>query len=99
MDTLARLQLDMKELRAGSQNRRTPPPDIWTSQGPPRQVASTSTKVPRFSGVTSWEQHKQVFDAIVRSNGWDDATAALMSHLEGDALNISLLVPEARRAT
>ena len=44
-----------------------------------------STKVPRFAGVTSWEQYRQVFDAIVRSNGWDDATAALqlLSHLEG----------------
>ena len=29
------------------------------------------------------------------SNGWDDATAALqlLSHLEGDALNVALLVP------
>ena len=65
MDTVARLQLDMEELRAGSRSRRTPPPDIWTSQGPPRQVAFTSTNVPRFAGVTRWEQYKQVFDAIV----------------------------------
>ena len=65
MDTVARLQLDMEELRAGSRSRGTPPLDIWISQGPPRQVALTSTKVPRFSGVTSWEQYKQVFDAIV----------------------------------
>ena len=30
-----------------------------------------------------------MFDAVVRSNGWDDATVALqlLSHLEGDALN------------
>ena len=42
-----------------------------------------------------------MFDAIVRSNGWDDATAALQlfSHLEGDALNVALLVPESRRAS
>ena len=94
MDTVACLQLDMEELRAGSRSRRTPPPDIWTSQGPPRQ-----TKVPRFAGVTSWEQqYKQVFDAILRSNSWDNATAALqlLSHLEGDALNVALLVPESR---
>ena len=60
-----------------------------------------STKVPRFAGVTSWEQYRQVFDAIVRSNGWDDAMAAtqLISHLEGDALKVALLVPESRRAT
>ena len=57
-----------------------------------------STKVTRFFGVTSWEQYKQVFDTIVRSNGCYDATAALQlfSHLEGDALNVALLVPEAR---
>ena len=50
--------------------------------------------------MTSWEQYRQVFDAIVRSNGWYDATAApqLLSHLEGDAMNVALLVPETRRA-
>ena len=33
------------------------------------------------------------------SNGWNDVTAALqlLSHLDGDALNIALLVPESRR--
>ena len=57
--------------------------------------------VPRFSGVTSWDPYRQVFDAIVRSNGWDGAMIALqlLSHLEGDALNVALLVPEAQRAT
>ena len=40
-----------------------------------------------------------MFEAIVCSNGWDDVTAALqlLSHLDGDALNIALLVPESRR--
>ena len=35
------------------------------------------------------------------SNGWDDATAALqlLSHLEGDALNVALLVPMSRRTS
>ena len=66
-----------------------------------RQVTFTSTKVPKFAGVTSWEQYRQVFDAIVLSNGWDDATAALqlLSHLEGGALNVALLMPESRRAS
>ena len=34
------------------------------------------------------------------SNGWDDVTAALqlLSHLDGDALNVALLVPESQRA-
>ena len=42
-----------------------------------------------------------MFDAIVRPNGWDDATVALqlLSHLEGDVLNVALLVPEAKRTT
>ena len=61
-------------------------------------MAFTSTKVPKFSEVMSWEQNKQVFDAIVRSNGWDDATAALqlLSHLEGDVLNFALLARRER---
>ena len=47
-----------------------------------------------FAGKTSWDQYRQVFEAIVHSNGWDDVTAALqlLSHLEGDALNVALLV-------
>ena len=57
--------------------------------------------MPRFGGTTSWEQYRQVFDAIVLSNGLDDATAVLqlLSHLEGDALNVALLVPMARRTS
>ena len=41
------------------------------------------------------------FDAMVPSNGWDDATAALqlLSHLEGDTLNVALLVPMSRRTS
>ena len=68
---------------------------------PPRHVAFTSTKVQKFADTTSWEQYRQVFNAIVLSNGWDDATAAiqLLSHLEGDALNVALLVPAPRRAS
>ena len=40
-------------------------------------------------------------EAIVRFNGWDDATAALqlLSHLEGDALNVALLVPAPRQTS
>ena len=40
-----------------------------------------------------------MFDAIVRSNGWDNDTAALQlfSHLEGDSLNVAHLVPLSRR--
>ena len=55
--------------------------------------------MPRFGGTTSWEEYRQVFDAIVLSNGWDDATSVLqlLSHLEGDALKVALLVPMSRR--
>ena len=66
-----------------------------------RQAALTTTKVPWFSGSTSWEPYQQVFDAIVLSNGWDDATAALqlLSHLQDDALSVALLIPMPRRAS
>ena len=99
MDTVARLQREMEELCSDSiynHTWRTP-----TSPHRSRRTIFTSTKVPRFAGTTSWEQYRQVFDAIVISNGWDDATAALqlLSHLEGDALNVVLLVPAPRRAS
>ena len=66
---------------------------------PPRRSGFTSTPVPRYSGKSNWEQYHEVFEAIVCSNGWDDVTAALqlLSHLDGDALNVALLVPESRR--
>ena len=66
---------------------------------PLRQSGFTSTPVPRYSGKSNWEQYCEVFEAIVCSNGWDDVTAALqlLSHLDGDALNVALLVPESRR--
>ena len=96
---MARLQQDLADIRAESRQLRKPgvPPIMPT----PRQSALTTTKVPRFGGMTSCEQYRQVFDAIVLSNGWDDATAALqlISHLERDALNVALLVPMSRRTS
>ena len=58
-----------------------------------------STPVPRYSGESNWEQYCEVLEAIVSSNSWDGVTAALqlLSHLDGDALNVALLVPEFRR--
>ena len=97
MDTVSRMQKDMAILREENRVLRTPA----TSQAiqSPRRAALTTTKVPWFDGTTSWEQYHQVFEAIVRSNGWDNDTAALQlfSHLEGDALNVAHLVPLARR--
>ena len=69
----------------------------WAARSVPlvRQAAHTTTKVPWFNGSTSWEQYLQVFDAIVLSNGWGDATAALqlLSHLQDDATIVALLIP------
>ena len=97
VDTVAQMQLDLADLRA--ENRVLRKPGVPQVVRAPRQAAFTTTKEPRFDGPTSWEQYKQVFDAIVHSNGWDDDTAALQlfSHLEGDALNVALLVPLSRR--
>ena len=94
VDTIAWMQVDLADLRAENRMLRT-----LRVPRAPRQAAFTTTKVPRFDGTTSWEQYKQVFDAIMSSNGWDNDTAALqlLSHLEGDALNVALLVPLPRR--
>ena len=97
VDTVSRIQKDMAILREENRLLRTPA----TSQAvqAPRRAALTATKVPRFDGTTSLEQYHQVFEAIVRLNGWDNDAAALQlfSHLEGDALNVAHLVPLARR--
>ena len=97
VDTVSRIQKEMAILREENRLLRTPA----TSQvvQVPRRVALTTTKVPRFDGTTSWEQYHHVFEAIVRSNDWDNDTAALQlfSHLEGDALNGAHLVPLTRR--
>ena len=97
VNTVSRMQKDIATLREENRLLRTPA----TSQvvQAPRRAALTTTKVQRFDGTTSWEQYRQVFEAIVLSNGWDNDTAALQlfSHLEGDALNVAYLVPLARR--
>ena len=97
--TVSRMQRDLDNLQSENRFLRT-----RRATGPVplvRQAALTTTKVPWFSGSTSWEQYQQVFDAIVLSNGWDDATAALqlLSHLQGDALSVALLIPMPRRAS
>ena len=80
-------------LKMASPARPSPGPGTQLVQH--RSVRFTNTLVPRFNGDTCWDQHKQVFDAIVKSNGWDNETAALqlLAHLEGDALKVALLVP------
>ena len=97
--TVSRMQRDMDNFQTENRFLRT-----RRTTGPVplvRQAALTTTKVPWFSGSTSWEQYQQVFDAIALSNGWGDATAALqlLSHLQGDALSVALLMPMPRRAS
>ena len=96
-DTVTRLQKKLAEFRTefGYGGTRGPANSSQTT----RRSGFTSTSVPRYSGKSSWDQYQQVFEAIVCSNGWDGVTAALqlVSHLEGDALNVALLVPESQR--
>ena len=65
---------------------------------PPRQARFMSTPVPRYSGKSNWEQYREICEGIEFLNGWGDVAAALQlfSHLDGDALNVALLVPESR---
>ena len=98
-DTVSRMQRDLEDLQTENRFLRTP-----RAPGPVplvRQAALTATKVPWFNGSTSWEQYQQVFDSIVLSNGWGDATAALqlLSHLQDDALSVALLIPMPLRAS
>ena len=91
------MQVDLADLRAENRMLRTP--RVSLGHTCPSTGGVHNDEVPRFDGTTSWEQYKQVFDAIMSSNGWDNGTAALQlfSHLEGDALNVALLVPLPRR--
>ena len=59
----------------------------------------TNTAIPRFNGTGCWQQHILIVQAIVRSNGWSLMTAALQlfAHLDGEALNVALLMPVKQR--
>ena len=59
----------------------------------------TNTAVLRFDGGCCWQQHLHIVQAIVKSNGWSEGTAALQlfTHLDGEALNVALLMPEEER--
>ena len=97
---VTQLQKELDDCRTEFEitRRLTPAPAVNRRQ--PRQARFTSTPVPRYSGKYNWEQYSEIFEAIVCWNGWDDVTAALqvLSHLDGDALNVSLLVLESQRA-
>ena len=90
-DTVARMQRDLADIQAKHRFLRTP--GVQPVVPTPWQAAFTTTKVPWFGGTTSWEHSAIVLDAIVLSNGWDDATAALqlLSHLQGDTLHMGIV--------
>ena len=89
---VAQLQSDVHALRMSSPVH--PNPVIGTRQVRRWTAKFMNTEVPKFRGNTCWNQHRQVFDAIIKSNGWNDDTAALqqITHLEGDALNVGCLI-------
>ena len=89
-DMVVRLQREVEDLHSDSMFNHTG--ETPTSHQRSRRTICTPTKVPRFAGTTSWEQYRQVFDAIVIS-------LQLLSHLEGDVLNVALLVPAPRRVS
>ena len=35
-------------------------------------VKFTRTPVPRYDGISDWDQYREVYEAIVISNGWDE---------------------------
>ena len=91
-----KLQRDLEEAKAESRYfhaKRSENPVVT-----PNRPRFTSTPVPRYAGGSNWDPYREVFEAIVCSNGWDDVTAALqlIAHLDGEALNVALLVPEAQ---
>ena len=66
-DEVAQLQKKLAEFRTefGYGGTRGPANSSQTT----RRSGFTSTSVPRYSGKSSWDQYRQVFEAIVCSNG------------------------------
>ena len=92
-----KLQRDLEEAKAESRYFRAK--RLENPVVAPNQPRFTSTPVPRYAGGSNWDQYREVFEAIVCSNGWDEMTVALqlIAHLDGEALNVALLVPKAQR--
>ena len=84
-DVVAQLQKEVEE--------------FWAESG---YGSASRLVIPTPAGKSSWDQCWQVFAAIVLFEWvgrWDGVTAALqlVSYLEGDALNVALLVPAPQR--
>ena len=92
-----KLQRDLEEAKAESRYFRAR--QVENPVIAPNRPRFTSTPVPRYAGGSNWDQYREVFEAIVCSNGWDEMTAALqlIVHLDGEALHVALLVPEDQR--
>ena len=92
---VTQLQKELDDCRTEFEITRKQTPAPARNRRQLSQARFTSTPVPRYSGKSNWEQYHEIFEAIVCSNGWDDVTAALqlLSHLDGDAVNVALLVP------
>ena len=80
----------------GPQRFGQPWPDGPDGSGP---HIFTNTAVPRFDGTRCWQQHLLVFQAIAKSNRWSPDTAALQlfAHLDGETLQVALLMPDRTR--
>ena len=70
-----KLQKDLEEAKAESRYLRAN--RSATPVGTPNRPRFTSTPVPRYAGGSNWDQYREVFEAIVCSNGWDEVTASL----------------------
>ena len=92
-DVVVRLQKEVEEFRAESGYGSARRPAIPTRTS--GWSGFTLMPLPMHAGKSCWDQYRQVFEAIFCSYGWDAVKAALqlVSHLEGDALNVALLVP------
>ena len=81
-----KLQRDLEEAKAESRYFRAR--QVENPVIAPNRPRFTSTPVPRYAGGSNWDQYREVFEAIVCSNGWDEMTAALqlIAHLDGKAM-------------
>ena len=78
-----KLQRDLEEAKSESRYLRAKPVDSPVVAA--SHLRFTKTPVPRYDGISDWDQYREVFEAIVASNGWNDLTAALqlLAHLDG----------------
>ena len=86
-------------IKTNNNNRSAGMRDLDGNIGIKTGSCFTNRAVPRFDDGGRWQQHPQIVQAIVKSNGWSEGTAALQlfAHLDGEALNVALLMPVAER--